>query len=131
MVPNSCLSVAFEGSNISVSGGNFSGATSKRGGFIYAEDNTRVRITGGLVEDNCSEKRGGAVSGLLHQSLNAQRHRSNDTAFEAVVRRTLKQSLKSVFMVFRSAFSLPPFNVKTAIPFSPSITSPFFSLSLI
>ena len=86
-VPNCLLSVAFEGSRISVHGGIFSGATSKRGGFIYAEDDTRVTITGGLIEDNFSSSRGGAVSDqekcqMLH---NQDAHRSTSHQWPALL----------------------------------------------
>lgn len=78
--------MAREGSNIRVSGGIFSGSNSTKGGFIYAEDDTRVTITGGLFESNFASKRGGAVSGQdeweLHQPtyahINTQRHRSSN-----------------------------------------------------
>lgn len=52
---------AGEGSDIDVNGGQFTCRTSARGGFLYAEDNTDVKITGGLVADNVSTRRGGAV----------------------------------------------------------------------
>lgn len=56
------LIVAAEGSDISIHGGNFTCRSSVRGGFLYAEDNTRVRITGGLIENNVATKRGAGVS---------------------------------------------------------------------
>lgn len=68
--PNLRLSVALKGSRISVRGGIFIGATSERGGFIYAEDNTRVNVTGGLIEDNFSRLRGVAVNNQEKRQLN-------------------------------------------------------------
>ena len=52
---------AGEGSDIVVNGGEFTCRTCLRGGFLYAGDNTAVKITGGLFADNIATRRGGAV----------------------------------------------------------------------
>ena len=61
--------VAGDGSDISVRGGNFTSKSCERGGFLYAEDNTRVKITGGLVEKNLVSKRGAGVSEMAARQL--------------------------------------------------------------
>ena len=61
IVPTIRLPVADDGSDISVSGGNFSGGSSTRGGFLFADFNTRVTISGGVIEDNVATINGGAI----------------------------------------------------------------------
>ena len=61
MILNSRLAVGAEGSNTSVISGKFSGGSSTRGGFFYAEGNVRVKIAGGLVANNVATDSGGAV----------------------------------------------------------------------
>lgn len=46
---------------MTVSGGTFTCQSSARGGFLYAGDGTRVKITGAVVTSNLAGKRGGAV----------------------------------------------------------------------
>ncbi|CAN0292075.1 unnamed protein product, partial [Laminaria digitata] len=54
------ISTGNEGGDILVNGGEFTGGTCSRGGFLYAGDNTTVNITGGVFADNTVTRRGGA-----------------------------------------------------------------------
>ena len=51
-----------EGGEVIVHGGTFTGGSGTRGAFLYAEDDTRVRIVGGLFKANIASRGGGAVS---------------------------------------------------------------------
>lgn len=59
--PDACRAVAFEGSNATVAGGEYTCESFGQGGFLFVEGGTRVRIRAGLFQDNFSGMNGGAV----------------------------------------------------------------------
>lgn len=59
--PDPLRSDADERSAISVNGGDFMCRCTQNGAFLFAGDGARVKITGGLVESNVADGRGGAV----------------------------------------------------------------------
>lgn len=56
------LADASGGSDVSVEGGNFTCHATRNGGFLFAQDQARVNITGGWVSNNVADRKGGAVS---------------------------------------------------------------------
>lgn len=53
---------AFDGSEMNVFGGKFTGVATRKGGFLFSGDAANVIITGGFMENNEAFRRGGAVS---------------------------------------------------------------------
>ena len=52
----------YSGCDINVFGGDFMCRSGRRGGFLGVGDNSRVKITGGLITNNVAGKKAGAVS---------------------------------------------------------------------
>ena len=50
-----------QGCEINVFGGHFTCECVRRGAFLSVRDNSSVKITGGIIENNVAGKRGGAV----------------------------------------------------------------------
>ncbi|CAN0514801.1 unnamed protein product, partial [Scytosiphon promiscuus] len=69
-----------------INGGVFTCRTCSRGGFLYAGDNTTVKITGGLFSNNLATRRGGAIycsgNGVSDISIEGGTFRGN-SALEA------------------------------------------------
>ena len=61
-MPSRDESDADEGSEVNVDGGDFMCRSTERGGFLFAGDRARAKVTGGLVAKNVAVRRGGAVS---------------------------------------------------------------------
>lgn len=52
---------AYDGSEIIVTGGEFTCRANRKGGFLFTGDESSARITGGLMANNLAARRGGAV----------------------------------------------------------------------
>lgn len=56
-------------SNATIAGGEYRCESDALGGFLFAEGDTRVRITAGLFAGNVAGENGGAVSGPADRHL--------------------------------------------------------------
>lgn len=59
------MTVAYEGSNVTVNGGEYTCEAYSGGGFLFAQGGTNVKIAAGHIEENLAGVRGGAVSDLV------------------------------------------------------------------